>query len=91
MAVQMVLAYYRQYRAGFLPCAGGVADQPAFLMKAIEAADNARVDHEKLEAQQRDQEMRATSGSRKPAAPVVLGKLDPEDVGPGWRRKLKPL
>ena len=92
-AAAVALRYHRHYQAGFLPRAGGIADQPAFLMACIEAVAGAVSEHEQLQMQ--DMKQRSEAGGSRQAGPGkktrVLGKLRREDIGPGWRAKLTPV
>jgi len=89
-ALALVLRYHRHYRAGFLPRAGGIAEQPWFLLECIEEAEAAFNEHEALRMQElRDRAAQnPQTGGRRAR---VVGRLDPEDDGPGWRGRIKPL
>lgn len=61
---RLVLSLWRHYRGsamggrGHLPFAGGVADQPAFVMACFEVMDGAEAKVRAREAEERDRERR---------------------------------
>jgi len=83
-ALAIVLRYYRHYREGFLPRAGGVGEQPAFLLECLEACADAQAEHEALKRQEQE-----TSSPGK--GPRRVGRLSAEDAAkPDWHRRVKP-
>ena len=84
--LRVVMTFYRHYREGFLPKAGGIADQPAFLLACLETCATAVNEHEQLEREQRE----ATSHSSN-KGPKVVGRLSEEDAkDPNWQHKIRP-
>lgn len=88
-ALWLALKWHRHYRNGHLPRAGGIADQPAFLMDCIDAVEDGVREHEALQAQDMERQEKRSGGAGKPRIEVV-GRLDPEHVGDDWRSHLRP-
>lgn len=89
-ALFVALRHFKHYQKGFLPVAGGILDQPAFLMACIEVCSAALAEWEALEMQDRRAQMQRQSPASSGKA-RVLGRLNPEDRGPGWRSRLRPI
>ena len=95
-AVAVATRCYRHYQAGFLPVAGGIADQPPLLIDCIEVIERAVTDHQQAEQAERESRQR----ERQPGTPgrgdKALGRFDGPLSGrrgnrPNWRAELKPI
>ena len=95
-AVVYAVRAHRHYVAGFLPSAGGIADQAPLLIDCIEVVAKAVSEHEATDAAQQEARMQERRQRGKAKSGQPLGQFDGPLPGkrgnrPNWRAHLKPI